>query len=132
VRANRASLALALAIALSAGATEAQQPVYRATPDTLRYESLNSYLLYFVRGSDTLGQPVATRTLESRYFSSNGGNLNIWVRLEGTGEFTFRSEQTYMVAPNGQLLSVAGRPVADAPTARVDLLPRLPLSRPTL
>jgi hypothetical protein len=112
--------------AVCPGVAHAQGLVYRPTPDTLRYESFNSYLLYFVRGADTLGQPVATRTLESRYFAPAGPNLDVWVRLEGTGAFAFHSVQTYTVAPSGRLLLVAGKPVADAPTARVDLLPRLP------
>jgi hypothetical protein len=104
----------------------AQSVAYRPTSDTLRYESSNSYLLYFVRGSDTLGQPVATRTLESRYFAPAGANLDVWVRLEGTGAFAFHAVQTYRVTRTGRLLLVAGKPAADDPTARVDLLPRLP------
>jgi len=97
---------------------------YRASPDTLRYSSLNSYMMYFVRGADTLGQPVTTRTLEFRRFEPSASGLRVWVRLEGTGPNTFRSEETYTINPVGRILSVDGRPVADVPNARVDLLPR--------
>ena len=97
---------------------------YRASPDTLRYSSLNSYLMYFVRGADTLGQPVTTRTLEFRRFEPAASGLRVSVRLEGTGPNTFRSEETYTINPFGRVLSVNGRPVAEVPNARVDLLPR--------
>jgi len=96
---------------------------YRASPDTLRYSSLNLYLLYFVRGADTLGQPVTTRTLEFRRVEPEPSGLRLWVRLEGTGQSSFRSEQTYTITASGRVLSVDGRPVAEVPDARVDVLP---------
>ena len=97
---------------------------YRASPDTLRYTSLNSYLMYFVRGADTLGQPVTTQTLELRRFEAAESGLRLWVRLEGTGQNSFRSEQTYTITPSGRVLTVNGRPVSEVPNARVDVLPR--------
>jgi hypothetical protein len=124
-KAVRTAFCLVAALHSSAAAQVLQ---YRPTPDTLRYESVNSYFLYFVRGGDTLGQPVSTRTLESRYFLATGGNLDIRVRLDGLDEPRFSSENSYTVTPTGQLVLVSGRPAADVPNARVDLLLRLPRS----
>ncbi len=97
---------------------------YHASPDTLRYTSLNSYLMYFVRGADTLGQPVTTRTLEFRRFEAAESGLRLWVRLEGIGQNSFRSEHTYTITPSGRVLTVNGQPVSEVPDARVDVLPR--------
>jgi hypothetical protein len=104
----------------------AQRLAYQATEDTMRYLSVNTYRLYFIQGTDTLGSPVTTRTMESRMASAASGNLTMWVRLEGMDESTFRAEENYTVDPSGRLLAVAGQPFAEVPNARVDLLPRFP------
>jgi len=125
---TRSFAIVGLALLLLSGLAQpgrAQATRYQATPDTLRYESANSYLLYFVRNGDTLGQPISTRTLETRLFSADGANLRAYVRLNGTGEFAFTSSQLLTVSPTGTLLAVDGRPVAQVPGARVDFLPRL-------
>jgi len=108
----------------------AQQLAYKPTSDTLRYFSDNTYLLYFVQGADTLGSPVSTRTMESRMATAASGQLLLWVRLKGMGEPPFQAEATYGVSPSGRLLAVGGKPAADVPNARVDLLPRFPSPAP--
>jgi hypothetical protein len=119
----------ALLIAVVAPATgTAQQLAYQATADTLQYLSANTYLLYFVQGTDTLGSPVTTHTLEFRKATAASDNLAIWVRLKGVGESPFQVEETYTVDPTGRLLAVGGKPLAEVPSARVDLLPRFPSS----
>ncbi len=80
--------------------------------------------MYFVRGADTLGEPVTTRTLEFRRLEGAESGLRLWVRLEGIGQNSFRSEQTYTITPYGRVLTVNGRPVSEVPDARVDVLPR--------
>ena len=123
----RRALLAALMAASSVPAVSAQAPaVYRASPDTLHYTSDNAYLLYFVRGADTLGQPMATTTHESRLVSSAKNGLSVWVRLIGTGEYPFDFAETYLVSATGRLLAVGGQPLSEMPSARVDLLPRLP------
>lgn len=105
---------------------------YQATPYTLRYQSINSYLLYFVRGSDTLGTPVTTRIMESRQATTAGGGLAVWVGLKGISEPSLQHEETFTVDPSGRLLAVGGRPLAQLASARVDLLPRFPPGAPEL
>jgi len=125
-------LLLALLCTAGTSAGTAQSRVrYQATSYTLHYASVNTYLLYFLRGSDTLGTPVTTRTLESRKASSSPEGLAVWVSLKGVGE-PFQFEETYTIDPTGRLLAVGGRSVAELPSARVDLFPRLPSGVPEL
>lgn len=121
------ALTLAPLLTIAAAAPgSAQQLAYQATNDTIHYVSVNTYLLYFVQGSDTLGSPVNTRTLESRKATALAGNLAVWVRLQGMDSAQFQVEETYTVDLTGRLLAVGGKPLAEAPYARVDLLPRFP------
>jgi hypothetical protein len=114
-----------LLVAAAVRSGGAQAPArYLPSPDTLRYESLNSYLTYFVRGRDTLGRPVSIRTLEFRRGRAVASGLEFWVRVQGTEPNPSRSEQTYTVTPSGRVLTVDGRPVGEVSNARVDLLPR--------
>ena len=123
----RVATIAALLSLLTARTASSQVPTaYRPSADTLRYEAVNSYLMYFVRGSDTLGEPIMTRTRETRHLKATPTGLELWVRLEGTGPNPFRSQQTYTVAPNGRVLAVDGQPAATVQGARVDVLPRLP------
>jgi hypothetical protein len=110
---------------------DGQRPVqYRAAQDTLKFESVNSYHLFFVRGVDTLGEPMKTRTIEMQHFTQRHSVLAVSVRLQSAGGQPFSREDTYTVTSTGRVLTVAGQAVAQVPHARVDLLPRLP-DRPT-
>lgn len=119
-----ATLLFALLTAAFSTAVGQAAARYRPSPDTLRYESINSYLMYFVQGGDTLGQPVMTRTLEFRRLAPTSSGLHLWVHLEGTEPEPFRSQETYTITPWGRVVSVDGRPVSEVPNARVDVLPR--------
>jgi len=122
---RRVVLTLVLLL-LPAGALVAQDLLqYRATADTLSYLSDNAYLLYFVRGPDTLGQPVATRTRESQVISTSPSGLAVWVRLQGLDAPFTRSDQ-YAVSSGGRVIAANGTPIARAANARIDLFPRLP------
>lgn len=124
-------LALLCPVAASHGAAQSLAR-YQATSYTLRYQSINSYLLYFVRGSDTLGTPVTTRIMESRQATTAGDGLAVWVGLKGISEPSLQHEETFTVDPSGRLLAVGGRPLAQLASARVDLLPRFPPGAPEL
>lgn len=120
---------MGLAVFLAAGAFDAAAQAserYRGSRDTLRYESTNSYFMFFVRGADTLGQPVTTRTRESHVISPAGSQLAAWVRLESVEGHSFRKDETYALTPSGRVVAIGGKPAAAVPHARVDLLPRLP------
>jgi hypothetical protein len=117
------SAASGLAMLVASATPSVAQLRYQPTRDTLRYESDNTYLLYFVRGSDTLGGPISTKTQELRFFKANGTNLEAWVGLRGSG---FQSDETYTITTNGRLIAVNGQPVGTVASARVDFLPRLP------
>lgn len=101
------------------------QLAYRTHNDTIIYESANEYRMYFVRGIDTLGQPIATRTIERHSTRAARGQIELLVATEGV-EQPFQAQNTYEVTPRGQVLRVDGRPVAEVPNARVDVLPRFP------
>jgi hypothetical protein len=108
-------------------AARAQTPgQYRATDDTLRYRAENTYTMYFVSGSDTVGDPVATRAVELHCFADRGAELSAWIKLQADGSEPFTSETRYRVTRDGRVLAIDGRPVAQVPTARVGLLPHLP------
>lgn len=99
---------------------------YLPATDTLRYLSENTYRMFFVRGSDTLGTPATTRTSETRTVAADPRGLAMRVRLESVDGTPFSRDETYTVSSDGRLLAVGGRPAASVHGARVDLLPRLP------
>lgn len=103
----------------------ATQVNYKAGQGEVRYTSENEYLMWFVQGSDTLGGPVSTTTLETHTYRDAGSQLQVRVRLEGV-DSPFESEEEYIIARNGRVIAVGGVPVAEVEGARVDLLPRLP------
>jgi hypothetical protein len=107
--------------------THGQAPAeYRASVDTLQYQSTGFDLMWFVQGRDTLGQPVTTRFLELHSATDSASGLQYWVRMEEMGGTGFESEKTYSISRSGRVLAVDGRPVDQTPQARVDFLPRLP------
>jgi hypothetical protein len=118
----RSALIVGALLLTGAGYASGQSTRYQPSPDTLRFQSLNSYLMYFVRGTDTLGEPVSTTTRESRHLRTVAGGLELWTRLEGEG---FSAQESYTLTPEGRVIAVGGKPVGDAPNARVDVLPRL-------
>ncbi|MBI4420342.1 MAG: hypothetical protein HY560_05910 [Gemmatimonadetes bacterium] len=122
---RRASPVL-VGLVCSASVLLAQESLqYWPTADTLRYLSDNTYLMYFVRGADTLGQPVASRTRELQIITSSPAGLDVWVRLQGLDAPFSRTDQ-YSATTTGRVIAANGIPVANAPHARVDLFPRLP------
>ena len=104
---------------------------YRAGADTVTYESVNVYRMYFVRGADTLGEPQSSRTLERHVLRRDGDRLQLTVALEGI-DSPFQVETPFEITPAGRVLRVGGRPVAEVAGAQVDVLPRLPATAATL
>src|SRR5262245_35815523 len=107
----RSSLIIGTLLLASVGYASGQSTRYQPSPDTLRFQSLNSYLMYFVHGTDTLGEPVSTTTRESRHLRTAPGGLELWTRLEGEG---FSAQESYTITPEGRVIAVRGKPVGDA------------------
>ena len=87
------------------------------------YAQVNSYVMWFVQGADTLGQPVQTTTSEVLDFERTTEGLRVSATLSSPD---FSSANTYDVDGSGRVLAVDGVPASEAVVARVDLLPRVP------
>lgn len=124
VRSTAVIASLAIAMASSAEAQLVGR--YQPTTDTLRYGSLNSYFLYFVRGRDTLGTPATVRSTETRSGIAKPGGIEFLVRIKGDEGTNFDISQIFLVNQSGRVLQVGGHPVSQEPSARVDLFPRWP------
>ncbi len=89
------------------------------------YEQQNDYVLWFVQGVDTVGQPISSRISETLTFQEEAGALIVQVAMEGEG---FSDSSAYTVDPTGRVLAVDGTLVSEIATPRVDLLPRIPFT----
>ena len=110
------------AAVVAGGVATQEAGPYKAQPEPVVFESVNDYMLWFLQGSDTAGQPITTTTVETHDWSASRDGLSVHVILSGEG---FSSETTYEVEPSGRVVTVDGVQVADVEGARVDLLPRL-------
>lgn len=126
---KRVVLSTLLAVGLGAmtGMNQVRSVRYAATDGELEYVSVNDYLLWFLQGADTAGQPTSTRTKELHRYSEADGLIETHVRLQGI-DVAFESTQTLTIRGTGRVLAVDGVAVADAESPRVDFLPRLPES----
>lgn len=123
----RRNIGLALLLVGIPSAGMAQRVLrYGAAHDTLWFQSVNQYRMYFVRGADTLGDPVSTRTLERETFLGGADTLSVNVQLRGLGQFPFTNEQVYGVLSSGKVVAVGGHPVDSVAHARVDLFLHFP------
>ncbi|MDH5759884.1 MAG: hypothetical protein OEZ65_09870 [Gemmatimonadota bacterium] len=81
-------------------------------------------MMWFVQGQDTLGEPISTVSSETHGFAEAQPGLALAVTISGDG---FSSETNYRIDESGRVWAVDGVPVEDVPSARVDVLPRIPL-----
>jgi len=98
---------------------------YQPTDEPLRFSVENDYLMYFVRGSDTLGQPIHTQFVEHFLIERNDGVLHLKVEApkpDGSGVHT----TVFTIDPFGEVLFVDGRSAHEVPSPRIDVLPRFP------
>ena len=102
---------------------------YGPTPAPVEYVSQNDFVLWFVEGADTLGNPVSTRTRETLHLREVDEGLEVAVEMVDEG---FSSSHVYGIDTSGRVESVDDAPVDEIPTPRVDVLPRVPLSWPEL
>lgn len=127
------SMSLGLVVVIGVAAALAPGPFQKAsyapTGTPLEYLSENDYMLWFLQGVDTAGQPVSTRTQETHSYSKSGDLLEVAVQLKGLDK-PFESKQTMKIRRTGRVVEVDGVPVAEAENARVDFLPRMPASGP--
>lgn len=121
-------------IALAAAVAPAPaigQGGYRPTGDTVVYQATNRYLMYFVRGADTLGQPVSSRTRERQIAVATPDGLALVVELHGL-DAPFHAADTFDIARSGRVRRIGGQLPEERAVARVDVLPRFPESHPAL
>jgi len=102
---------------------------YSAAVGEVEFISQNDYMLWFLQGEDTAGQPVSTHVKETHSYSDVGDLLEVSVRLEGI-DMPFEKSETITIRRSGQVVAVDGVAVGDAEDARVDFLPRIPDSGP--
>lgn len=120
-------LLLASGFAVLSGLTTIQETGYAATRSPLEYVTGNDYMLWFLQGADTVGQPVSTQNKETHRYSGAGELLDVDVRLEGI-DMPFESRQTMKIRRTGRIVEVDGTPVGELESARVDFLPRIPVT----
>jgi len=117
------SLSLLVAASLSVRA-HAQAPVYRPAPDTAYVTHVNPYRMYWVRGTDTVGQPVREIGVEKQTWRSTAGQLSAVVQQLTLNVTRQRRTDTITIAPSGRVLLINGKP--PAVQSRTDFLLRLP------
>ncbi|HSM07332.1 MAG TPA: hypothetical protein VK858_22075 [Longimicrobiales bacterium] len=109
---------------LSLTAVVAAAGPYGATPEPVAYVSQNDFVIWFVEGTDTLGNPVSAETREVLHIRDAEGGLEVAVDQV---DAEFSSSNVYGIDESGRVRSVDGQAVEDIATPRVDLLPRVPL-----
>jgi hypothetical protein len=117
-----AILLLCAAATVPAGARA--QARYLPSADTLRYESYNPYRMYWLRGADTLGRPVESRSVESHVWRGGADRPEVVIRQQHLDYKRGPSTDTFTVSPQGRVLEINHRPPTGS--QRIDLLLRLP------
>lgn len=115
---------LLLAAVLGAGPAAAQAR-YRPQPDTLYYETLNPYRMYFVvpRG-DTVGDPVRSLNVERHVWTESAAGLAAEVRLDDVDGSQPSTTDVLEVSPRGVVTAI--RQGGDDYRGRWDFVLRLP------
>jgi hypothetical protein len=116
--------AVVLALIAASILTAATGP-YRPTAEPVEYVSQNDFVLWFVQGADTLGDPVSTRSRETLHVREADGGLEVAVDMV---DEEFSSSHVYGIDASGRVGSVDGSPVDEIATPRVDVLPRVPVA----
>src|SRR5207244_7062782 len=100
------------------------QEKYLPPPDTVFILLVNPYRMYWVRGGDTLSQPMHTVSVEAQRWDRDGQHLVVGVRQLQLDVHRRTKVDTFNITSLGVVQKINGhRPGLDE---RIDLLPRLP------
>jgi hypothetical protein len=127
---ERATLFTVLCIAacctLPGSVLVAQAPAqYLVQHDTVRYELVNPFRMYWARGTDTIGDRVRGASVESHVWSGTDKSPIVQVAVQNLSVNRIPETSAYSIAPSGKVMLIDGKP--PKPGSRADLLPRLPL-----
>jgi hypothetical protein len=111
-------------LALLAAAPAAAQARYLPQADTLYYESLNPYRMYFVRGGDTLGPSVRSFSVQRQVWRASGDGLRVDQRLDNLQVHGSVRSEVFELTPRGVVRSIDG--VRDPAKGQLHLVLRLP------
>jgi hypothetical protein len=106
------------------GRPVAGQEVYRAPPDTVFVVVTNPYRMYWVRGGDTISQPMHSVAVEAQRWRRDGERLQVTVRDVQLDVHRRERVDTFTITPLGAVTAINGDP--PGLNERVDLLLRLP------
>jgi hypothetical protein len=114
-----------LAVALMVAPVSAQQPAtYRPQADTQFMIVINPYHMYWVRGSDTLSQPVLEAQVETEVWRQVQGQLEVFDRVADLNTARTVKYDTFTVSPRGVIKPLNGRVLGFKDDN--DLVPHLP------
>lgn len=114
-----------LAVALIAAPLASQQPaIYRPQPDTQFIMVVNPFHMYWVRGKDTLSQPVIEAQVETEVWRQVQGQLEVFDRVADLNTARTVKYDTFTVTPRGATQPLGGRPLGFKDNN--DLVPHLP------
>ncbi len=111
-------------LAVLAAAPAASQARYLPQADTLFYENLNPYRMYFVRGGDTLGPSVRAFSIQRQVWRADGQGLRVDERQEFLQVHGRTRATVFQVTPRGIVRTVDGQ--ANVEKGQYDLVMRLP------
>lgn len=102
----------------------ASQDRYKAPSDSVFLLVVNPYKMYWVRGADTVGQPVHSVAVEAQAWRQAGPTLQVALRQLELDVNRKDKVDTFAISPFGAVQAINGK--APGLNARVDLLLRLP------
>lgn len=115
----------ALVAGALASSLSAQQPAhYRVQRDTLFYRVENPFRMYWLNGTDTIGPPVHSVSVESHRWSGTDDSPAVRVSDQQVDVNRSSKVNEYRVTPSGRVVTIDG--AAPKPGGRVDLLASLP------
>lgn len=116
---------LAITAALLAAAPLCAQAGYRAQPDTLYFESLNPYRMWFVdQSGDTVGSPVRAFTVERQVWRGSAAGLTVDLVSERIGVNRDSTVERLELTRQGRVLAIDGQ--ANKERGRYDFVVRFP------
>lgn len=107
-----------------AAAPAASQARYLPQSDTLFYEDLNPYRMYFVRGADTLGPAVRAFSVRRQVWRADGQGLRVEEREDDLQVHGGTRSTVFEVTPRGVVRTIDGR--SNVEKGQFDLVLRLP------
>ncbi|HEX6908868.1 MAG TPA: hypothetical protein VF142_00655 [Longimicrobium sp.] len=111
-------------LGLLAAVPAASQARYLPQADTLFYEDLNPYRMYFVRGADTLGPAVRAFSIGRQVWRADGQGLRVDAREADLQLHGGTRSTVFQVTPRGVVRTIDGQ--ENVKDGQFDLVLRLP------